>query len=176
MPQFYDCGSKACVELTVPQYEFLIALVESLGDISIAIMKYPISLMVLEEYKKDTMYWPVVKNAVELTVRARKLTPEYLRDFAMGAFEGTKQPTRAQTQIFNSSMRLLGLTGLPNRTGRVVVTPESVEISFSELSQIPQESGIPQIPQDLPKAIPQDITDIPDVLRIPQELPKEIPQ
>ena len=175
MPQFYDCGSKMCVELTVPQYEFLTALVESLGDISIAIMRYPISLQVLEEYKKDTMYWPVVKNAVELTVRARKLTPEYLKDFAMGAFEGTKQPTRAQTQIFNSSMRLLGL-GIPSRSGKVTVTPGEISVSFDEFSGISKDAGIPQIPQDLPKAIPQDITDIPDVLRIQQELPKEIPQ
>ena len=157
--KYYDTGSRSVIDLTQEQYDFLSAVLEFDGDIIAARAKYVITDMLYQQFIVDEIYWAAVTAAVEMRVRAKRLNPDYLKDFMVASIDGTRLPSKQQMQAVNLSMRMIGL-GQLNKSTRVEASPDSIKITFDE--GMPTEAR-DEIPRIMPP--PTKAEDNPDLTR-----------
>ena len=131
----YDYVSGEAVEISESQYDFMQAVIKSSGRMEEARKIYAITDEQLAAWKNDPVFWPVLEGHVAILLKARGLTPEYIKAYLIDTLYGKKDPTKSQMGAINASVRALGM-GLNPRTGingKVVVTPTNTQIEFKEI-------------------------------------------
>ena len=144
------------IEVSEAQWEFLQQLAAHGYNVHLTRKDFAITDEQLAIWKADPLFWPGIRAAYCMHARAARLTPEYLKDYALSSLEGIKKPTKVQVAVLNASLRLLGI-GNDGMRGKVVVEPNHIEVSFNDGVQALPSPCQPQVPNQAPQTLPGPI-------------------
>jgi len=100
----------------------------------LVVKDFPVSDEQIKQWQADPVFWPILEGHMQILHESRGLTPEYVKSCLIKTIRGNAVPTKEQSQAINSSIKALGM-GIQNRPGfggKATVTPESVQIIFSD--------------------------------------------
>lgn len=131
--KIYDYNIGDIVEISDAQYDFMQAVIKHSGRIDSAIKDYPVSDEVIDTWRKDKVFWPVLEGHISILIRAMGLSPDYIKDYLLSTLHGSKEPTDVQLRAIGHSIRALGM-GMNRQgfQGSVTVTPQNTKITFND--------------------------------------------
>lgn len=131
--KIYDYNIGDVVEISDSQYDFMQAVIKHSGRIDSAIKDYPVSDEVIDTWRKDKVFWPVLEGHIAILIRAQGLSPDYIKDYLLSTLHGSKEPTDAQLKAIGHSIRALGM-GMTRQgfQGSVTVSPANTKITFND--------------------------------------------
>lgn len=131
--KIYDYNLGEVVEISEEQYNFMEAVIKHSGRIADALKDYPVSDELIDQWRKDKLFWPVLEGHITILIRSHGLSPEYIKDYLLSTLHGSKVPTETQMKAIGHSIRALGM-GLSKQgfQGSVTVTPQNTKIVFND--------------------------------------------
>ena len=132
--RIYDYISRGVIEVSDDQYDFMQALLKNNGRFEDAKKDFPVTNEKIEEWRKDSLFWPCLEGWLVVLWKSRGLTVEYVKSYILDTLEGKAKPDETQMKALTNSIRALGM-GLNPRTGingKVQIAPESVILEFSD--------------------------------------------
>jgi hypothetical protein len=120
------------INVTTWQRSFLDTVSECGGNIQKAFEKIgPCTMSFKQDMVRDKPFWNAVLALRSSIARASVLNEGFLKDHMVACITGEKKLTSIQVQAINVAIRAIGM-GQYRQQGKVTVTPEQIQVEFSD--------------------------------------------
>ena len=159
--RYYSIADRCVIDVDTSQYDFLVAVSKSRGDLNAAFASIPpVTRALKQAWVKDKRFWNAVRALQEQMSRAAALNADFVKDHIVAGCDGFM--TKTQMAAINTAARVLGM-GLATKSTKVEASADSIKVTFDEGMPSEATDTIPRPADPAPDPAPTRAEDNPNL-------------